>query len=249
MPFHLHERRDDMILPLEPDVIVSDPVPTEATWGAFVPLYENVAAAVAAADRSQPPVVFTADCCVAVGVLGGLARVDIHPGVVWIDGHGDFNTPDTTISGYLGGMALSAVTGRGDVSAGDGLGVAPVPDERVVLVDARDLDPAESELLDASRLRRVKIEEVGSALRTALATGPIYLHVDLDVLDPAELPGLLFPATGGSTLGALAEATATVAETGRLAAVSIGCTWHPAEADPARCREVVSALLDTLAGG
>jgi arginase len=165
---------------------------------------------------------------------------------VWLDGHGDFNTPATTISGYLGGMVLSLLTGRGEPTDVAGLGRPPVPDERVVLVDARDLDPAESDLLDASGVRRATVDDAPAVVRSVLSEEPIYLHVDLDVCDPADLPGLMFPADRGPDLDAVLDVVRAVSETGRLAATSIGCTWHPAEVDPVRARQVVAAVLDAL---
>jgi arginase len=246
VPFHLHERRADLILPFEPEVVVTGPEPSEPTWAGLAALYDKVATVVADADPDDPPVVFAGDCCVTTGVLAGLARRGIDPGVVWVDGHGDFNTPETTISGYPGGMVLSLITGRGERAAVAGLGREPVSDERVVLVDARDLDPAESDLLDASGVRRAGVDDAAAMVRSALGDGPIFLHVDLDVLDPGDLPGLMFPAAGGPTLDTVVGLVRAVAETGQIAAASIGCTWHPAEADPDRCREVVRAVVGAL---
>jgi arginase len=191
---------------------------------------------------------FSGDCCAAVGAVAGLGRLGIEPTVVWIDGHGDFNTPETTISGYLGGMVLSFLTGRGDPGVIDRLGFHPVPDERIVLVDARDLDPAEEKLLHRSGVRRVALSEIEAAVRVGRGGEPIFLHVDVDVLDPSELPGLLFPAAGGTDVDQVVEAVRAVVSTGRLAAASVACTWHPAETDPDRCREVVSAVLAAVEG-
>jgi arginase len=246
LPFHLHERRERFELPVEPDVTIDDIVPTEPTWPALAGLYERVAAEIAAVHPDGPPVLFSGDCCAAVGAVAGLARLGIEPTVVWIDGHGDFNTPETSISGYLGGMVLSFLTGRGDPGVIDRLGFRPVPDERIVLVDARDLDPAEEELLRTTGVRHVALAGVEGAVAAVRSDEPILLHVDLDVLDPSELPGLLFPAAGGHELAAVVDAVRAVAGTGRLAAASIGCTWHPAETDPERCREVVDAVLAAI---
>jgi arginase len=168
---------------------------------------------------------------------------------VWIDAHGDFNTPATTVSGYLGGMVLSFITGRGDDDGvGSRLGLVPVPDERVLLVGARDLDPAEDDLLATTGIRRVELGDLEAALTASPPGGPLLLHVDLDVIDPGSLPGLLFPAAGGADVEAVAAAAAAVAATGRLAATSVGCTWHPSERDPAVCRKVVAAVLTAIEG-
>jgi arginase len=117
-------------------------------------------------------------------------------------------------------MALRFLLGyRGDLVA-DRLGLRPVPEERVVLVDARDLDPPEAEYLAAAAIRRQPVTAIEPP------DGPIYLHVDLDVVDPAELPGLLFPAPGGPGVEPVAAAIRAVMATGRVAAVAVACTWR-----------------------
>jgi arginase len=248
VPFHLHEPRPPFALPVDPDLVVDAPVPESPTWPGLAQLYERVAASVVDAARAggPPPVVFTADCCATTAVLAGLHRLGIDPTLVWIDAHGDFNTPETTVSGYLGGMALSFLTGRADGEELAGYTFTPIADEAVLLVDGRDLDPAEDKLLATTGVRRIPLGAIDVALRTRPADGPIYLHVDLDVLDPSQLPGLLFPAAGGPGLDELVAAVREAVGRGRLAAVSIGCTWHPDETDPDRCREVVAALLDAI---
>ena len=249
VPFHLNEHRDELALPIEPDVVLHDPEPAEPTWRALLPLYDELAGVVDGIDGDRPVTVFSGDCCAAVGVLAGLHRRGVEPGIVWVDAHGDFNTPATTISGYVGGMVLSFITGRGDDDGiGRRLGLAPVPDERVVLVDARDLDPAEADLIASTGVRRAALDEVDAVLQAALPSGPLFLHIDLDVIDPSHFPGLLFPAGGGADVEAVLAAAAAVADTGRLVATSLGCTWHPDENDPAVCREVLAAILAVIDG-
>jgi Arginase family len=114
-------------------------------------LYREVADAVARADK---PLILSGDCTTALGVVTGLQR-HRDLAVVWLDGHGDFNTPDTTITGYLGGMPLAMLAGRAGQLIGDRLGLRPVADSSIVLADARDLDPAERDALAASQFRRV----------------------------------------------------------------------------------------------
>jgi arginase len=112
--------------------------------------------------------------------------------VFWFDAHADFNTPDTTISGFLDGMALATVTGRcWPKLASTVRGFRPVHEDAVVLIGARDLDPAEAASLDRSRIRRVSAAslepelgaEIGIVSQTCVGA---YLHLDLDVVDPSE---------------------------------------------------------------
>lgn len=104
--------------------------------------------------------------------------------LLWIDAHGDFNTPETTGTGYLGGMVVAAACGLWD--SGHGAGLRP---EQVILVGARDIDPAEGELLRRAGVRIIApadatpervLEQVGGA--------PVWVHVDWDVMEPGYIP-------------------------------------------------------------
>ncbi len=150
-----------------------------------------VAVAVAEAVTSDAfPLVLSGNCGpAALGCVGGLGP---SPAVTWFDAHGDFNTPETTIGGFLDGMALAALTGRCWRQLAAAIpGFEPVPETAVALVGARDLDPLEADALDASEVRRVfarelreRLEGVLSAVGEGRSAG--YLHLDLDVLDPSE---------------------------------------------------------------
>jgi arginase len=118
-------------------------------------LYQAIAHAVARAGRS---LLLSGDCTTALGAVAGLQRRHRDLAVVWLDGHGDFNTPATTSTGYRGGMPLAMLTGCARELLADPLGVRPVAEGDVVLVDARDLDPAERDALAASRVRRVPVD-------------------------------------------------------------------------------------------
>jgi arginase len=139
--------------------------------------YREVGDAVAQAAR---PLVLAGDCLTSLGIVAGLQRRRHDVSVIWLDAHGDFNTPAITVSGYLAGMSLALLTGRGPAPIYEQIGLRPVIDERVVLIDARDLDPAEHDLLEASRVRHVAAEP--DAIRRALAelaSRDVYLHIDV----------------------------------------------------------------------
>jgi arginase len=107
--------------------------------------------------------------------------------------------------------------------------VPNVPESRVLLVDARDLDPAEVEFLAGSAIRHTPVD----AVVEALPEGPVHLHVDADVVDPRDLPGLLFPAPDGPRLPEVLGAVRAVLATVPVVAVTIGRTWRGAgTADP-----------------
>jgi arginase len=123
------------------------------------------------------------------------------------------------------------------------LGLRPLPEDRVLLVDARDLDPPEAAYLAASTIGRSSV--AGLAVE-ALPPGPLYLHVDLDVVDPADLPGLKFPAADGPTVSTVAAALRRVVDTGRVAALGLACTWHPGGHAADRIRPHIGPVLDAL---
>jgi arginase len=104
------------------------------------------------------------------------------------------------------------------------LGLRPVPERRVLLVGARDLDPPEAAYLAGARIRRAEVADLGPAV---LPDGPLYVHLDADVVDPADLPGLRYPAPGGPGSAEVTAALAMLLATGRVAAVGIACSWHP----------------------
>jgi len=223
VPFHLDEHLPDLELPLTADRTIAPELPPGAPWERMAALYEQVADDVAAEVRAgRVPIVVSGDCTTSLGVVAGLQRAGRDPRVVWFDAHGDVQAPQTTSSGYLGGFPVRQLVGGSDRTAPDRLGLRPVPEQDVLLVDARDLDPPEAEYLAHAAIRRVSVDEIGDALPPA----PVYLHIDVDVTNPDDLPGLLFPAAGGPSLAAVAEAAGRVVAAGGVAAVGIACTYR-----------------------
>jgi arginase len=165
--------------------------------------------------------------------------------VIWLDAHGDFNTPRTTRSGYLGGMALAMLTGRAGARLTGTIGLRAVPEDACVLAGARELDPLERELLDASNVQRV--DDVAALARLPLPPAPWYVHLDVDVVDPSELPPLRFPARDGPSANEVAGALRALASRGTIAALGLACTFTPealAGSDPLeRIRPLIDAAL------
>ena len=132
----------------------------------------------------ETPIVLVGECTLAPAVIAGMRRR--HPAIalVWIDAHGDLNTPETTPSGFLGGMPFAVILGWAlpEVATAAGLG-EPVPVERAVLVDGRDLDPGERANVERSGLARV--DDVAAALEVLPPDVPLHVHLDTDVVDPA----------------------------------------------------------------
>jgi len=225
VPYHLTEYLPALDVPAAPDRTLTADLPPGDPWPALRLLYESVAVTVADTIRAgHRPTVVSGDCTTSLGTVAGLQRAGMDPAVVWFDAHGDVQTLETTASGYLGGFPLRILVGYRPDLISDALGLRAVPEDRVVLVDARDLDPPEVEYLSRSAIRRRPVEELTADI---LPEGPLYLHLDTDVVTPDELPGLRFPATGGPALAAVAAAVDRVLATGRVAAVGVGCTWYP----------------------
>jgi arginase len=174
------------------------------------------------------PLILGGDCLVALGALSGLLD-PVNTGVAWIDAHGDFNTPETTISGYLGGMPLACAVGRGLDELREQCKLAtPVPERNVALIGARDLDLAEERLLLASSVTLVRGPNLARdpaaiepALHTLNGLPQLYLHVDIDVLDPVEAPGVDYPAAGGLRLAELTRIVEGIVGLGTLAALAL----------------------------
>ncbi|MFF5231207.1 arginase family protein [Dactylosporangium sp. NPDC000521] len=225
VPYHLDERLDGLVD--EPaDVTVTVEFPGDGDiWGRLAVLYERVADEVSGAEA---PVVISGDCTTALGTVAGLQRRGVDPAIVWFDAHGDVQTLETTTSGYIGGMPLRVLVGYRPELIADRLGIRALAEERAVLVDARDLDPAEEEYLRGSGIRRYQLRDL------ELPEGPLVVHVDLDVVDAAELPGLLFPVPGGPSLGAVLAKVEEIIATGRVVAVDLACTWRPGNGAGAR---------------
>jgi arginase len=231
VPYHLDEQVGGFA-PGPVDVTVAAELPDGGPWSRMAVLYDQVASVVAGAR--EPVTVLSGDCTTSLGVLAGLQRAGHDPSVVWLDAHADFQTEATTASGYLGGMPLALATGVGELTLPRLLGLHAV--RAAMLVGARDVDPPEEVLLAASTVRRRPVDDLGR-----LPDGPLYLHVDLDVCDPAEVPDLLYPAPGGPALETVLDALRQVVATGRVAAVGLALTWRPSSRHAARQQAVRDA--------
>jgi arginase len=178
------------------------------------------------------PVLTASDCSICLATLPLLARLRPDAHVLWLDAHGDFNTPETTPSGFLGGMCLAGACGLWESGFGGDLDPA-----RVVMCGVRDVDAGERVLLDT---RGVGLVRSPSELAGVVAGRPLFVHVDLDVLDPGVLPAT-FPAPGGLSDGGLRTLLAEVAESAQLVGAEITSMIAPERAR--RVATIVEPLL------
>ena len=178
------------------------------------------------------PIVISGNCNAALGALSGLGAEDL--GLVWFDAHGDFNTPETTVSGYFDGMGMAIAAGRcWRRLAATIPRFEPLLETRILHLGGRDFDPAEQELLDHSDVTVIPAAGLrGPGLRGVLApalrslaqhASRVYVHVDLDVLDATEAPaneyGIRVP--GGLSVDELKQALGTVREHLDIAGVGL----------------------------
>jgi arginase len=192
--------------------------------------------------HGQVPVVIGGDCTFSIGVAAALQRESPDFTLVWYDAHGDFNTHETTPSGFIGGMPLAMLCGRGEQTILSGAGATPHPEARVILTDARDLDPGEKEAVAGSAITH--LAEVADLLNLPLAETPLYVHFDCDVLRLADMAAVNYPAAGGSSLETIDASLRRLAQTGRVAAVSL-TMWDPTLDDPDRqAEQVVMGLIE-----
>jgi arginase len=183
------------------------------------------------AERGALPLVIGGDHSVALGSLVGMAKVRGAGGVVWVDAHGDLNTPATSPSGNVHGMVLAAALGlAGDSFSRDGWPLPAVEAGKLALVGVRSLDEGERTLLrelDAKIFTMSEIDRIGvePCMREAIAhaAGAAFLHVsfDMDVVDPDYAPGVGTPVRGGLSYREAHLAMETVAESGLLDSLDV----------------------------
>jgi arginase len=195
------------------------------------------------------PLVLSGNCNTASGTLAGLTPRDRS--VYWFDAHGDVNTADTTITGFLDGTALATAMGW----CWNGLtrqipGFEPVNARDVLLLGARDLDPGEIALLDRSKVRTLSSGEIEAGALADLPEprdGIAYVHCDLDVLDPSVGQANPFPVPGGLTVVSLMRAIRTIGRVSPIAAAAVTAYAPEYDADQ-RINDAALTIIETIIG-
>jgi arginase len=228
-------------------IALSEPRTTEVA--ACFDLNRQLAAEVARAHADGVlPVVLTGNCHSQQAVLAGVGTEGA--GLVWLDCHGDFNTPETTETGYFDGYGLAMIVGDcWQTLCATVPGFAPLPEDRILLAGVRDVEPGERERLDRSAIHRLDAGDIGRlpALLDRLAAQRISLHVDLDVLDPAQGRANEFAVPPGIVADELVAAVRTVARDCELAAVTLSA-YDPSYDADGRVRDAALAVLDACNG-
>ncbi|KQP69096.1 arginase [Microbacterium sp. Leaf288] len=177
-----------------------------------------------AAAPDEPVLTIGGDCGVALAPIAHAARRSPGLAVVWIDAHPDLNSPDSSPSGAFAGMALRAVIGDGD--PGLALPAGTIAAERVIVGGARSFDDPELEVvaeLGITALTVDALREADALADAVLATGAdaVYIHIDIDALDPAEIAGNAHPEPFGVTVAELTVAVARLRERVPLVGASL----------------------------
>ena len=208
------------------------------------------------------PLGLLANCNSSLGMLAGLqhsgpSRRPLKVGLIWIDTHGDFNPPETTLSGMLGGMPVACAAGKCLFRLRFKAGLDPaIPTRHIIMMAVRDLDPLEEELIVNSNITMISTEQMVSKsqrMQKAIAqlsqkVDVIYLHIDLDVLDPSEIPGATLTAPNGPTAAQLGEALKLMMSYEKVAALGIA-SFPIAEEGRSKCLEsTLQVIKGALAG-
>jgi len=229
-------------------VLNTPPLPANATpQQRMTILYRALAAQVEKSARAgKTPVSVCGDCLSSIGVLAGLQHAGIHPTLLWFDAHGDFHTWETTASGFLGGMPLAMLVGRGEQTIVSGVKLSPIAEKNVLLTDGRDLDPGEREDVAASAITHLPNPE--TLLEMPLPSGALYIHFDVDVINPNDAPAMRYPAPGGPTAATLHRIFRRLHADGQIAAISVSA-WDTTQNDGGKSQNTTLELLETLVNG
>lgn len=209
-------------------------------------------------DRGYFPLIIGGEDSVIMGIIEGFRRaLDPRIGLIYMDAHGDFNTPETTPSGLIGGMNVAITAGRGPKELVEMFGHSPLLlEENIVLYGTRELDAMEETALAESRVRvykREKIREVGveKAVKKILRDlesrcDKVYVHVDLDVLDETAMSAQSYPVGDGLSMGEFRETLQGLVRSGRLCGMTIMVFNAAKDPKGMEARKVVRLIADVL---
>ena len=235
----LLEERNCETKPVSRVALAPDEEKAYGAWNRLALANGDLAKLVASERRGgYLPIGLLANCSSLVGMLSGLQNSGprarpLRVGLVFIDAHADFNTPETTLSGMLGGMPVAIAAGMGLTRMRLKAGLEPaLPARHIVEAGVRDVDPLEQDLLDRSEIKQLSVEDIrrGSEnlhrqmQRLSDATDAIYIHVDMDVLDPGEVPGHPLAVPGGPPSEELAAALTEMFKYEKAAAFGVAST-------------------------
>ena len=235
----LLEERSCQTKPVSTVVLTADEEKAYGSWNRLALANGDLGKIVASERRGGSlPIGLLANCSSVVGMLSGLQHSGpggrpLRVGLVFIDAHADFNTPETTLSGMLGGMPVAIAAGMGLTRMRLKAGLEPaLPARHIVEACVRDTDPLEQDLLDRSEIQQLSVQDIRrrsenlhrQMQRLSDTTDLIYIHVDMDVLDPREVPGHPLTVAGGPSSAELAAALTEMFKYQKAAAFGVAST-------------------------
>jgi len=248
-PFYIDKAADNLYSFQKDDWEINSPeISTEAdAQGKAIAVHKPLADKVEAAlNAGKRPISVAGDCCATIPVMAGLHRAGTTPTFLWLDSHGDFNTWETTPSGFLGGMPLAMIAGLGELRMADAVGLKPHPESKIILADGRDLDPGEQILVDNSDI--VHIKDM-NALKDYKFEGPVYVHFDVDVLHLDDIPAVNYPAKDGPRASEVADVFRHLVASLDIVAISATMgVWNEDLDGVEQSQKVATELFDILIG-
>ncbi|NNC93869.1 MAG: arginase [Acidimicrobiia bacterium] len=221
---------------------------------------EELAVAVEAAARAGHfPLVIGGDHSIAIGTVGGTARVERRQGLLWIDAHADFNTPESSPSGNIHGMPVAAILGHGPASLVNVAGVSPKALEtNTVIIGLRSVDRAEAERLHDSAITFFTMHDIdlrgiasvleeSIAILTAGGIDRVHVSFDADAIDPRHAPGTGTPVVGGFTYRESHLMMELLAEADIITSADF-TEVNPILDDQNQTAELIVELIGSLAG-
>ncbi len=254
LPYVLDQKRDGLRRFTDSNWIVLDPempqlqatgdMPGGSIQQRMCALFEPIAPIVRESVKAGiQPVVLNGDCCIAIPTLAGLQQAGINPTLIWLDAHADFNTWETTPSGFLGGMPLAMMLGLGEQIFVENSGMQLLVDEKIIATDLRNLDQGE---VDALAGRRLHIfSDLADLIDFEWPEGPLYVHFDTDILDEKDVMASNYPEPNGPSLATIRTVFEQLRATGRVTAVSVS-SWNPDLDRNDRDGKMIMGLLEHL---
>jgi len=209
------------------------------------------------ASKQERLLILGGECSETVGVMAGLAEAyGGKPGMLWLDAHGDFNIPETSPSGYIGGMCLAFACGMAPgLDLGTGQAPPPLAGERLVHVGSRALDPPEvaafnsspAKLFTAQQVKKTGAADVAEEAARHLDNRSDWIacHLDVDVIDPGLIPSVNYPTPGGLTLEETSMIIRKLIGTGKTRALELAA-YNPSKDRGAASAKRIIELMKTV---
>ncbi|MFW9992627.1 MAG: arginase family protein [Candidatus Odinarchaeota archaeon] len=202
------------------------------------------------------PLILGGNCNSSFGTVAGLNSS--QTGIIWLDAHGDFNTPDTSPSGFFDGMPFAVVTGQCHRELWSQIAdIDPLQESHALHIGGRDLDQGEQELFESTEVETISTAEIkATGLRESLLpklkalqrqVQHIYLHIDIDIVDPQEAPGVDYRAPHGFSLNEVEQIIQIISEHLPVQAAAL-TAYNPANDEDGKTLQAGIRLLNAIVG-